>query len=86
MADNKDAWNQLWLGIVIPVFFYLLSFILLTSGRFWLIFIAPVLHIAAIIAAFAFGKIRLGQGLLIALGLVILLVAACFGLIFSMNN
>lgn len=47
------------------------------------IFLAGVAHIVIIVVSFTKGKKRLGQGLLIGLGLVLLLVAACFGLVFS---
>jgi len=81
---SEGSLRDLWLGIIISIMFYLiggtiLAFIIGPSSPI-LILIA---HIATIIICFKKGKKRLGQGLLIGMGLVILLTAACFGLLFT---
>lgn len=80
-GEKKESLNDVWLGIGAVFLGYLLSLFLLFGGIVPILFITPILHIAAIVISFSRGRNRLGQGLLIGLGFVFLLVAACFGII-----
>lgn len=83
--SSDGSLRDLWLGIVLSIGAYLLgssalSFVL---GPFALL-VTFIAHIVAIIICFKKGMKRMAQGLLIGLGIFILLIGACFGLLFVM--
>ena len=87
-GGNKQdgSLRDLWLGIALTFGIYLVGIFLLPvimNNLFTGLIIAGVGHIAAIVLSFIKGKRRLGQGLLIGLGIALLLVAACFGIVFT---
>ncbi|KYC92262.1 hypothetical protein MXL46_13110 [Heyndrickxia sporothermodurans] len=85
-SDKKDEGN-VWLGIGIGFLIYLIPSLFTIFGLFPVAFIAPIIHVAAIIYFFSKNKKMTGIGLLIFAGIVILLITACFGfVIFSLNN
>ena len=85
--NNKDgSLKDLWLGIALTLAIYLIGALLLPSiiqNLFISIVTALVVHIVLIVLSFVKGRKRFGQGLLIGLGITLLLVAACFGIIFT---
>lgn len=82
--NQKDSLKDVWIGIGISIGIYFASLVLLAVYLGPYAIIAGVaVHIILTIINFKKGNKRLVQGLLIGLGLIILLTAACFGLIFS---
>jgi hypothetical protein len=83
--NDKRKEGSVWLGISIGFTIYLLMFIAISlfPSMYRFIYIAPLVHIGAIILAFFRNYKFTGIGLLIFAGIVFLLVAACYGIIFS---
>lgn len=82
--DQKQSGSlkELWQGIGISVGIYLLGLLMMVTAANMLIIylgVAPIVLIVVTVISFSKGKKRLGQGLLIGMGLDILLFAACFG-------
>jgi hypothetical protein len=78
--------KDLWLGIALTFGIYLIGATLLPTifGNFLIgLIVAVIVHIGVIVLSFVKGRKRLGQGLLIGLGIALLLVAACFGILFT---
>lgn len=86
-GKKKDgSLKDLWLGIALTFAIYLIGALLLPSiiQNFFISLVsAAVVHILIIVLSFVKGRKRFGQGLLIGLGIVLLLMAACFGIIFT---
>lgn len=83
---NRDEGN-VWLGIGIGFLIYFIPSLFTIFGLFPIAFIAPIIHVAAIIYFFTKNKKMTGIGLLIFAGIAILLITACFGfVIYSLNN
>ncbi len=81
-TDNNGSLRDIWIGIGATFLIYIASFfVLLPLLNIFGLFIGLAGHIVAIVLSFQKGRKRLGQGLLIGLGLTILLVAACFGIV-----
>jgi hypothetical protein len=79
---SDGSLKDLWLGIAITFGIYVIAvFVLMMFMGLIALILAFIAHITIIIICFQKGKKRMGQGLLIGLGLVILLIAACFGLL-----
>ncbi|MED1201645.1 hypothetical protein [Heyndrickxia acidicola] len=83
--NDKRKEGSVWLGISIGFFIYLIMFIIVSQfpGMYRFIFLAPLVHICAIIFAFIRKYKFTGIGLLIFAGIALLLIAACYGLILS---
>lgn len=75
---SDGSLRDLWLGIAASIGAYILTIFM---GP--VVFVTFIVHIIAIIVSFNKGRKRLGQGLLIGFGLVILLTAACFGILIT---
>jgi hypothetical protein len=73
--EEKKEMLGIWSGIGIG---FLIQLVCAFTGFF---FLGPLATIGLTIYAFVTGKKRFGQGLLIILGISILLIAACFGLV-----
>ncbi|MCM2533382.1 hypothetical protein NDK43_14455 [Neobacillus pocheonensis] len=83
---NDGSLKELWFGILITIGIFALAIFLLMllNGNFWLAFgLAALFYIMVTVLSFKKGKKRLGQGLLIGLGVVLLLMAACFGILIT---
>lgn len=78
--DKKDEGN-IWIGIGIGFLIYFVPSFLTLFGLIPIAFLAPILHIGAIIYYFAKSKRLTGIGLLIFGGIIILLITACFGFV-----
>lgn len=83
--SSDGSLRDLWLGIAISLGAYLVgsSVLGIVLGPLALL-VTIIAHIAAIIICFKKGMKRMAQGLLIGLGIFILLIGACFGLLFVM--
>lgn len=79
--QNDGSLKDLWIGIAISFGLYALALILMMFMGLTSFFLAVLVHIILTIVSFVKEKKRLGQGLLIGLGIVFLLVAACFGIL-----
>lgn len=85
--NSKRDEGNIWGGIGIGFLIYIIPSGLTFIGLFQLAFIAPILHVIAIIYFFVNDKKMTGIGLLIFGGIILLLITACFGfVIFSLNN
>lgn len=86
-GNRKDgSLKDLWLGIALTFAIYLIGVLLLPNviQNFFISLVsAVVIHIVIIVFSFVKGRKRFGQGLLIGLGIALLLVAACFGIVFT---
>jgi hypothetical protein len=84
MDPKQDSsLKEVWKGIGIAVGIYLLgllSMLVFPSILIIYLLVAPIVLIIFTIVSFSEKKTRLGQGLLIGIGLDILLFAACFGI------
>ncbi|WP_075981623.1 hypothetical protein [Bacillus massilinigeriensis] len=82
--DKNGSMSDLWIGIFISIGIYLGALMLIFSmlGLFSFI-VALIVYLVVIVWAFNKGKKRMGQGLLIGFAVVILLNAACFGLLIT---
>ncbi|MGE8206499.1 hypothetical protein ACQKP0_18475 [Heyndrickxia sp. NPDC080065] len=80
---NSDVNNEgnIWLGIGIGFLLYFIPSLLTFQGLVQVAFLAPILHIIAIIYFFAKDKRYTGIGLLIFGGVILLLITACFGFV-----
>jgi hypothetical protein len=84
--NQSGSLKELWKGIGIAVGIYLAGLLLMITVPNMLLvylFAAPIVLIVITVISFSKGKKRLGQGLLIGMGLDILLFAACFGFILT---
>ena len=79
--DEGSVWAGIGLAILLYIIFSSLSSLFQTAV---FLYLGILLHIIGIIYFFATGKKYLAIGLLIPIGIGILLVAACFGIIATM--
>ncbi|NHM31196.1 hypothetical protein [Neobacillus terrae] len=87
-SNNPDKKNEgnIGAGIAMGILIYILTVpVVLSFTSLWLLIIAPLIHIGAIIYFFAKGRRYTGIGLLLIAGFALLLVAACYGWVFTMN-
>lgn len=82
-GDHNHSLKDLWVGIATAIGIYVVFGILfmMIIGIMSLV-VAFAVDLVFIIVSFIKGRKQLGQGLLIGLGIVILLLAACYGMIF----
>ncbi|AZB44268.1 hypothetical protein CEF21_19315 [Bacillus sp. FJAT-42376] len=74
---KRGVLDNAGIGFFLSFFFYIVAIM-----GFQNLYLGPILHVIALFVSFGAGYNRVGQGLLIAAGVIILLVAACFGFVF----